>query len=85
VVPVGAEEVVVGPQQAHRADGDRLLADVEVEEAADLALHVDLRAALLEAPDEEHVPVQPSASSFVILLSFSPRHRPGETQIFAVN
>ena len=37
---------------------DRLLADVEVEEAADLALDVELRAALLEAADEQHLPVQ---------------------------
>ena len=58
VVAVGAEEVVVGPQQAHGPDRDGLLADVEMEEAADLALHVDLRAALLETPDEEHAPVQ---------------------------
>ena len=58
VVAVGGDEVVVGPQQAHGADADRLLADVEVEEAADLALDVELRAALLEAADEQHLPVQ---------------------------
>ncbi len=57
VVAVGGDEVVVGAQQAHRPHRHRLLADVQVEEAADLPLHVDLGATLLEAPDEEHGPV----------------------------
>src|SRR5262249_10445528 len=36
------------------ADGRRLLADGEVEEAADLRLRVHLTGALLEAADEHH-------------------------------
>ena len=55
VVAVGGDEVVVGPQQAHGADAHRFLADVEVQEAADLALDVELGAALLEAADEQHL------------------------------
>src|SRR5690606_1936102 len=41
-----------------RADRDRLLTDVEVEEAADLALRIELGRLLLEAPDAEHLPEQ---------------------------
>ena len=57
VVAVGGDEVVVGAQEAHRPDPHRFLSDVEVEEAADLPLDVELGAALLEAADEEHGPV----------------------------
>ena len=37
---------------------DRLLPDVEVEEAADLALRVGARRLFLEAADEEHLAVE---------------------------
>src|SRR3712207_8691343 len=43
-------------QRARGADDRRLLADREVQEAADLGLGVHLAGALLEAPDEEHGP-----------------------------
>ena len=39
-------------------DADRLLPDVEVQEAADLALGVAARALLLDAADEEHLAVE---------------------------
>jgi hypothetical protein len=58
VIAVVGDQVVV---RAHLADGahaDGLLADVEVEEPADLALDVELGTALLEAAYEEHLPVQ---------------------------
>ena len=58
VVAVGGDDVVVGAQQAHRAHAHRFLPDVEVEEAADLPFHVELRAALLETADEQHLLVQ---------------------------
>ena len=40
MIAVGCDDVVVAFSAASRADGDRLLADVEVEEAADLPLRV---------------------------------------------
>ncbi len=58
VVAVRRDDVVVGAQQAHRADADRFLPDVQVQEAADLPFDVELRAALLEPPDEEHLLVE---------------------------
>src|SRR5581483_12181670 len=50
-------EVVVGTGRMQRADGDRLLADVQVQEAADLGLRVRLGGVLLEAADEQHLAV----------------------------
>ena len=60
VLAVGAGDVVVGPQRGEAADRDRLLADVEVAEAADLAEAVGLAGLLLEAADQQHLP-QPVA------------------------
>ena len=80
VVAVGGDEVVVGPKEAHRRHRHRLLADVQVEEAADLALHVDLGAALLEPPDEEHGPVLRERLVFASCLSRFPPPASGETQ-----
>src|SRR5262249_15726403 len=58
VVAVVGDQVVVGAHLAYGADPDRLLADVEVEEAADLPLDVELGAALLEPSDEQHLAVE---------------------------
>ena len=57
VVAVGRDDVVLGLEGGDGADGDRLLPDVEVEEAADLALRVGLRRRLLHAPDGQHLAV----------------------------
>ena len=51
---VGRDQVVLVAHRAHRADDRRLLADREVQEAADLRLRVHLARALLEAADEHH-------------------------------
>jgi hypothetical protein len=51
---VGRDQVVVVAHRARRADDRRLLADREVQEAADLGLGVHLSRALLEAADEHH-------------------------------
>jgi len=56
VVAIGGDDVVVGPQHRDRAGAARLLPDVEVAEAADLAERVRLGAPLLEAALEEHRP-----------------------------
>jgi hypothetical protein len=58
VVAVGGDDVVVLAHDGHAADGDGFLPDVEVEEAADLALLVAAQAALLEAADAHHVAVE---------------------------
>ena len=55
VIAVGREQVVVGPERGGGADRDRLLPDVEVEEAADLALRVGARRLFLEAADGGHL------------------------------
>ncbi len=51
---VGGDQVVLVAHRADGADDRRLLADREVEEAADLGLRVHLARALLEAADEHH-------------------------------
>src|SRR4051794_40217097 len=51
---VGRDEVVLVAHRAHGADDGRLLADREVQEAADLGLRVHLTRSLLEAADEHH-------------------------------
>ncbi len=59
---IGRDQVVLVAHRADGADDRRLLADREVEEAADLRLRVHLARALLEAPDEHHR-LQPLARS----------------------
>src|SRR6266550_2501765 len=50
---------VVGRLRARDGpDGDRLLADVEVEKAADLPLRVGFRRGLLETAAERHAPIE---------------------------
>ncbi len=55
VLAIGREQVVALAKRLGGADDRRLLADAEVEEAADLRLRVHLAGALLEAPDQEHL------------------------------
>ena len=54
VRPVGGDEVVLVAHRAGGADDRGLLADREVQEAADLGLGVHLAGALLEAADQQH-------------------------------
>ena len=51
---VGRDQVVVVAHRPAGADDRRLLADRQVQEAADLGLRIHLPGALLEAPDEHH-------------------------------
>ena len=55
VVAVGGDDRVLVAHGLGAADGDRLLADVHVAEAADLLLLVRLHAADLELADQQHV------------------------------
>ena len=61
VLAIGRDDGVVRAERRHHADGDRLLADVEVQEAADLARAVELGALLLEAADAQHLAQQGDA------------------------
>ena len=55
VLAVGGDQVVVVAHHGDGADDRRLLADREMQEAADLGLHVHLLRALLEVPDQQHL------------------------------
>ena len=55
VLAVGAEDVVFGLERGEGADAVGLLADVEVEEAADLAEGIFLGGLLLEAAQQHHL------------------------------
>ena len=57
VVAVAGDDAVAGLQRVLDADGHRLLADVEVAEAADQAHAVELAGLLLEAADQQHLAV----------------------------
>jgi hypothetical protein len=54
VVAIGGDDVVVRAQHAQRARAHRLLANVQMAEAADLAQRIRLSDAFLEAALEEH-------------------------------
>ena len=57
VVAVRGDDMVVLAHEGAAADGDGLLADVQVKEAADLLRLVRAQAPLLEPPDAHHQPV----------------------------
>ena len=59
VRPVRGGDPVGRPEHVADADGDRLLALVLVERPRDLALEEEVVDRLLEAADQEHLPVQP--------------------------
>ena len=62
MLAVRRDHRVLGAERGEHAGRDRLLADVEVEEAADLLCRVVLGAALLEPPDRgSSAPQQPRA------------------------
>lgn len=54
VIAVRGDEVIILTRQGNGADGDGLLADVKVEETADLTALVVLERNLLEAADADH-------------------------------
>ena len=58
VLAVGAVDIILGPQRRNGADDRRLLADVEVAEAADLGRLVHLGGLLFEASDQQHLTVE---------------------------
>ena len=59
VVAIAGDDAVLARRQRRlQPDRDRFLADVEMAEAADQAEPVKLAGALLEAADEQHLPVE---------------------------
>ncbi|MNN63091.1 hypothetical protein D3C81_1784400 [compost metagenome] len=58
MLAVGGDHRIHRLQGVQRAGGHRLLADVQVQEAADLARAVQLGGALLQAADAQHVAQQ---------------------------
>src|SRR5437879_9308245 len=65
VLPVGAVDIVLRAEGRDRADDGRLLADVEVAEAADLGRLVHLGRLLLETADQQHLPVELQKDRFI--------------------
>jgi hypothetical protein len=61
VVAVGGDDVVVLAHERAAADGDGLLADVEVEKATDLLRLIGAQRTLLEAADAHHGAEEPDA------------------------
>ena len=58
MVAVSGDHVVRGLEGRDGPDGDRLLADVQMEEATDLPRRVGARGLFLQATDEKHLAVQ---------------------------
>src|SRR5690606_8046329 len=57
VIAIGLENQIPLLDRGRRRHGDRLLADVEMEESTDLPLRIRARRFFLEAPDQEHLPI----------------------------
>ena len=55
VVAVGGDDAVLRAAQRDQAGGDRLLPDVQVQEAADFALLVKLGGRFFQPPDQNHL------------------------------
>ena len=58
VLAIGRDDVVLVVERVDRADGDGLLAGVEMAEAGDFAAAVHLGGLLFEAPDQRHAPIE---------------------------
>jgi hypothetical protein len=74
VLAVRSDDGILLGQCRHHARRNRFLADVQVQEAADLAGAVDLGALLLEAPDADHL-AQQSDRGVARQLHVKPRSR----------
>ncbi len=58
VVTVAGNDRILVAERVLDADGNRLLADIEMAEAADQTHAVELAGLLLEAPDQQHLTVE---------------------------
>ena len=75
VVAIAGDDLVAGLDRHLHADHHRLLADIEVAEAADQPHAVKLAGLLLEAADQQHVAV---GRELLVLVEF--RHRSGSVR-----
>ena len=55
MLAIGGHDRILGPEHLHHAHRDRLFAVAQVQEAANLLLLIELRAAILEAADAQHL------------------------------
>jgi predicted nuclease with RNAse H fold len=55
VLSIGSDDRILRRETWHGTDRDRLLTDVEMQEAADLAPAIKFCALLLKPPDAEHL------------------------------
>ena len=55
---VRAGYIVVAPQRFTNADGDRLLADIQMRKAGHLGAEIELIDLFLEATDLHHLPIE---------------------------
>src|ERR1700730_7432313 len=58
MLAVSGDDVVLVVEGRNSADGDRLLASVEMAEAGDFAAAIHLGDLVLEAPDQNHPPIE---------------------------
>ena len=65
MLAIGRDDVVFVVECGDRADRDRFFARIEMAEAGDLAARVHLGGLLLEAPDQNHPPVEVQQLTFV--------------------
>jgi hypothetical protein len=75
VIAIAGDDLVAGLDRHLHADHHRLLADIEVAEAADQPHAVELAGLLLEAADQQHVAV---GRKLLVLVEF--RHRGGSVR-----
>ena len=57
VIAIVRHDVILRAQRVHRAHGDGFLADVQMQEAADLALLIGRARFFFKAPDQHHLPI----------------------------
>src|SRR5205085_10765665 len=68
VLAVAGEDVVIGLEGLDAPDHSRLLAQAEMAVDSDACLRVLLLSALLESPDELHLPVQAQQEVAVLFV-----------------
>jgi hypothetical protein len=72
VVAIAGDELITLLRPHLQTDDHGLLADIEMAEPADQAHAVELPSLLLEAPDQEHVPI---GAEFLVLGEFGDLRR----------
>lgn len=58
MVAIASDQVVIFSKDGKRADGNSLLADIEVKEAANFTLLIGSNTALFEVPNPGHLGIE---------------------------